>query len=304
MTNSSQMPDTKKHKRGERGSTEKSPNTSKKPNMADENFEETCKGTTVTLDADEDEPSLLEIKKILIGIQATIFSISQENKALKKEIEELKASANFNERELKDLKDSIQKAKDENKALKDSLASTDKQLKNARQELVKQNEESERLSEELDNLEQYTRKNSLEFHGIPQDAYSNTEEVVIKVANALNISVKPKDIEISHKLNYGKVIIAKFCSHKVKSAIYRERTKLKQVKVSDLFPSYPSSGQQRIFINENLTAFRRRVVEEANKRRREGTLISVWTLDGKIFVKTSPSGSPTRIFCKEDLDNM
>ena len=128
--------------------------------------------------------------------------------------------------------------------------------------------------------------------------------MVIKVANALNISVEPKDIAISHKLNYGKVIIAKFCSHKVKSAIYRARTQLKQVKVCDLFPSYPSSGQQRIFINENLTAFRRRAVEEANKRRREGTLISVCTLDGKIFVKTSPNGSPTRIFCKKDLDNM
>lgn len=236
------MPDTRKHKCGECGSTEKSPNTSKKPNMADENFEEACKGTTATLDADEDEPSLLEIKKILIGIQATIFSISQENKALKKEIEELKASANFNKRELKDLKDSIQKAKDENKALKDSLASTDKQLKNARQELVKQNEESERLSEELDNLEQYTRKNSLEFHGKPQDAYSNTEEVVVKVANALNISVKPKDIEISNKLNYGKVIIAKFCSHKVKSAIYRERTKLEQVKSPTSFLVIPPLG--------------------------------------------------------------
>ena len=81
------MPDTRKHKRGERGSTEKSPNTSKKLNMADEDFEEACEGTTVTLDADEDEPSLLEIKKILIGIQAAIFSISQENKALKKEID-------------------------------------------------------------------------------------------------------------------------------------------------------------------------------------------------------------------------
>ena len=74
------MPDTRKHKRGERGSTEKSPNTSKKPNMADEDFEESCKGTTVTLDADEDEPSLLEIKKILISIQATIFYISHGRK--------------------------------------------------------------------------------------------------------------------------------------------------------------------------------------------------------------------------------
>ena len=69
-------------------------------------------------------------------------------------------------------------------ALKDSLVSTVRQLKNAKQELVRQNQESERLREELDNLEKYTRKNSLEFHNIPQDAYSNTEEVVIKVANA------------------------------------------------------------------------------------------------------------------------
>ena len=38
--------------------------------MADEDFEAACEGTT---DADEDEPSFLEIKKILIGIQPTIF---------------------------------------------------------------------------------------------------------------------------------------------------------------------------------------------------------------------------------------
>ena len=31
--------------------------------------------------------------------------------------------------------------------------------------------------------------------------------------------------------------------------------------------------------NENLTAYRRRIVKEANKRRQEGTLLSVWTLD-------------------------
>ena len=35
-------------------------------------------------------------------------------------------------------------------------------------------------------LEQYTRKNSLEIHGIPKSAYTSTEEVVLKVANALN----------------------------------------------------------------------------------------------------------------------
>ena len=39
------------------------------------------------------------------------------------------------------------------------------------QDLENQREKTERLSEELDNLEQYSRKNSVEIHGIPQDAY-------------------------------------------------------------------------------------------------------------------------------------
>jgi len=84
---------------------------------------------------------------------------------------------------------------------------------------------------------------------------------------------------------------------------------LKDVKISDLFLSHPSTGQQqqqqqRVFTNESLTAYKRNIVDEANKRRRDGTLLSVWTLDGKIFAKTSSDGSPIRIFSEEDLDNL
>ena len=79
----------------------------------------------------------------------------------------------------------------------------------------------------------------------------------------------------------------------MKSKLYKERTNLKDVKISDVFPSYPAHGQQRrIFINENLTAYGRRLLEAANKRRRDGLLMSVWTLDGKVYVKTSPQGMP------------
>ena len=42
----------------------------------------------------------------------------------------------------------------------------------------------------MDNFEQYSRKNSVEIHGIPQDGYTNTEQVVIKLAEALNITHK------------------------------------------------------------------------------------------------------------------
>ena len=98
-------------------------------------------------------------------------------------------------------------------------------------------------------MEQYSRKNSLETHGVPQDAYISKEHVVIKVAENLNITVKPEDTEISHKIYRGKAIIAKFVNHKVKSKLYKERTRLKSVKLSDILSSYPatSSRNHRVY---------------------------------------------------------
>ena len=130
-------------------------------------------------------------------------------------------------------------------------------------QLGKELEEDEiaELYDLQDDLEQYTRKNSLEIHGVPESAYTSTEEVVLKLAGAINVDVKPEDIEISHKL-YSKgvkPVIVKFQNHKVKSNLYKARTKLRNVRVSDLFPSATVAtrvASERIFLNENLTSFR------------------------------------------------
>ena len=177
---------------------------------------------------------------------------------------------------------------------------------------TKLNEQTERIDsliESLDNLEQYSRKNSLEIHGISENIYTSTEEVVFKVAEAVNVPVAAEDIEISHKLrrrNGMKPIIVQFCSHKVKSLLYKEQTKLKSVKISDLYPSYASAAtkQNCIFINENLTPYRADLVRQANDMKADGLLSSVWTPDGKVFVKTSPSGDPVRIYSEDDLDEL
>ena len=38
--------------------------------------------------------------------------------------------------------------------------------------------------------------------------------------------------------------------------------------------------------------------------KKDGLLLSAWTIDGKVFVKTSPEGTPVRIFCDADLDEL
>ena len=60
------------------------------------------------------------------------------------------------------------------------------------------------MDEIYDDLEQYSRKNSLEILGVPNDTYTSTDEVVIRIGQAINVEIKPEDIEIPHKLKKGK----------------------------------------------------------------------------------------------------
>ena len=180
----------RKNKRGDRGSSSGSAeNSAKKPNMKETGEEDIFGGE----DSSEEEPTLLEIKLMLSSIQSPITSISSENVKFREDMEELKKSLRSNERELKELKASLDKANKQNALLQKELLGT-------KTKLNEQTERIDSLIESLDNLEQYSRKNSLEIHDIPENIYTSTEEVVFKVAEAVYVPVAAEDIEISHKL--------------------------------------------------------------------------------------------------------
>jgi len=173
------------------------------------------------------------------------------------------------------------------------------ELNAAKVKINKHDDEIYNLWDNLDSLEQYTRKNSLEIHGVPKEAYGSTEEAVLAIANALDVDISSNDIEISHHL--------KRRNSNTATKLYKARSRLKTMKMSSVFPRCPASipeFKDRIFINENLTGHRRFVMRQANKMRGDGLPLSCWSLDGKIFVKTSPDGSPTRIFNENDLKNL
>ena len=293
-----------KHKRGDRGSVEENTSVAKKSNMADDSDNKSD-----TACSKEEEPSLREIKSMLVNIQATIATIVEENKNFRKELADLKRAVDFNDNELRQLKKDHQTTCQMNTMLRKELEKTKEELDSTKKVLQDQEDETQNLWFSLDSLEQYTRKNSLEFHGIPECLYANAQDVVISVAKKIDVDIEQDDIEIVHKLQRkkgNKPIIAKFCSHKAKAKIYRERFKLRNVKVSDIFPHYSPAdeSQNRIYINENLTTFRRDLLSKALKKRKDKTLSSVWTLDGKIFVKTSSDEEPIRIQSEADLNNI
>ena len=122
------------------GSVKEELSTAKKSNTATDespNIEETIRRIK-----QKEDPCLLEIKQLLVDIQTQIASALAENIVLRKDIEEMKDSANFNEKELKDLKDFLQKSKDEIKTLKNLLGDTMKELKTAKKDIAKQKEKT------------------------------------------------------------------------------------------------------------------------------------------------------------------
>ena len=112
----------------------------------------------------------------------------------------------------------------------------------------------------LDNLEQYSTKKSLEFCGIPDNINRSNDQAVCAIAQAVGVEIKEDDIEISHRIKQTNG--NKFKSHKTKSKIYKARTQLRSVNISSIFPdcftfTTDDDPQPKIFINENLTSYRR-----------------------------------------------
>ena len=269
------MPEnSKKNKRGARGSVEDDVTDAKRQvktseNMADNDNQEKS----------EVEPTLSELRSMLVVLQCSVNNILLDSQKLKEEMSALKLSVDTQGREFQKMKESLERITKENESLKNELI-------RAKEKLKEQRENTQYLWYSLDDLEQYARQNSLEISGVPESGYTSTEEVVLSVAKALNVEITPNDIEISHKLRRRgatNTIIAKFVSHKVKSELYKRRTKLTDIKLADICPSYASAiDTSRLFINENLTNFRRHLLGRANGMKKDGLLLSVWTIDGKL----------------------
>ncbi|XP_067034747.1 intraflagellar transport protein 74 homolog [Acropora muricata] len=185
-----------KNKRGARGSTESTDldQTNAKRFQEESNVVATADSEEVEEEiGDNEEPSLNEIRGILVEIQITVSDIQRKQNHLAEELVTLRKDFNLQKMERASAKSDLEKVKKENKRLQ-------RELEDVRKKAARWEEEIEELYVLQDELEQYTRKNSLEIHGIPESAYDSTEDVLMEVSEALDVEIKPEDIDISHKL--------------------------------------------------------------------------------------------------------
>jgi len=108
------MSGSKKHKRGDRGSTEEDPNICKRVNMAatEDTMDQEPATEDPTITAAEitaTEASLEELKEMLVDIQINIANIFRENKSIRNELAELTTTVREQRHEIAHLKTSLTK---------------------------------------------------------------------------------------------------------------------------------------------------------------------------------------------------
>ena len=117
-----------------------------------------------------DEPSLGDIHQILIEVQGTIKQLLKTSFQLSTDVLDLKSRVERNRHEVSNVKQELVK---QNKY----IASLEKQLTKTSKYVKEHADELQDIQVNLNNLKQYSRKNSLEFHGIPDEVNMPTDQL-------------------------------------------------------------------------------------------------------------------------------
>ena len=155
------------------------------------------------------------------------------------------------------------------------------ELRHDMEEVKEMREEVESLqvrvhtqSFELDRLQQYGRRDNVRVNGIEETAEESTNSIMVKLASDMGVPITEQDISVSHRMGRNttgkpRPIIAKFVRRDTKTRMMRAKKELRGL-----------SGCRNVYINDDLTSLRSRLVYELN---RDDTIKSVWTIEGRIM---------------------
>ena len=244
-----------------------------------------------------------EIEKMVKeAFQSFANDFSIELNKVKHNITDLKKSHEFLSAEYDDLKEKYSKLL---KSSKQSERSTN-QL-NLKLDEIETNQQDE--FHKIDDPEQYGRRLNLEFEGIPEQKEENVTKIVLDIAKKLNVDASCSDISIAHRLppkrhnqrdgsSSPPTIIAQFTNKRIRNAIYSRRKEAKNIK------DFPVPEMTKLFVNENLTHYRKKLFWSTKRAAKASNYKFFWTANGKILVKKDDNAPVIAILSETDIDNL
>ena len=161
----------------------------------------------------------------------------------------------------------------------------------------------EKLEIDVQQNFQKQRENNIEVSGIPAEVSDDQlEGTVISILSSIECTVLPCDIQACHRLpsrnNTVKKTIVKFVNRKEADLVLKNRRKFKDVE-----KSYNAhfTGNEQIFINENLTPYYATLALKCRSLKRKGVIRDLKSFRGQIRITTGLSNIFIMIRSETDL---
>ncbi|XP_068690020.1 uncharacterized protein [Montipora foliosa] len=234
-------------------------------------------------------------------IKTEILELKSSIKALTERCNELEKSQDFVSKKYDTAIAALQSVKSEisnlDKKHTTIVNSLEEKLGELARTIDRQDQSLYRVESALDETQLYLRRDCLEINGVPISSYENPNQFVKEVGLLAGVEIDDRHIAAAHKLpdskNVKNRLIVKFIQRDKREELYKHRKNLVGKNISHL-PSV-EDGNGKIFINESLTSYRKRLFGRIREYKRNNNLKYLWTSNGKIMLKVNDM-SPTQAF--------
>lgn len=238
-------------------------------------------------------------------IKTEIQALKSSIKRLTERCDAMEQSQDFISKKYDTVIQALQSSKCETKKLDNKYKEITDLLEEKRDELAQTTRKHEdvlyRIECSLDETQQYLRRDCLEVTGVPITSQNNPNQIVKEIGSLIGVEIEDSDIATAHRLpDTQKVknrLIVKFLRREKREEVYKKRKNLVGKNTSHL-PSAAetnNSGNSKIYINESLTNYRKRLFGRIKEYKRANNAKYLWTSNGKIMLKVNEM-SPTRVF--------
>ena len=144
-------------------------------------------------------------------------------------------------------------------------------------------------------MEQWSRCECIEIVGIPSSITNDLlEEHFLLVFEKLGVVLEVMDIGACHRLRKANRVIVKLLNRNDSQSILEKKHKLKNIALCNHDES-KNSNSRKIFINQSLCSYYRRLYDMVKDLSNEGLIDSFWISNGTIKIRQSSQSKPVSI---------
>ncbi len=190
-----------------------------------------------------------------------------------------------------------QAMEDKTKELENKILKLNRALDGVNKDLARKNDEINLLKTHIDSVEQKQKETRLRIAGVDEESDENLQKKIVKIAKSKLGMKRLKEDDIQEVYRAGKKkehrtrdIVVEFTKKSTRDEYLHQRTKIPRT----------TDPKRRLYINEDLTEFRQKLLFDARQKVKCGKSKGAWCQHGNIMVLKS-EGRPTAIKDHNDL---